>query len=176
MTTQQREQQFVTTGITTTTAPATVVASGSTGTAQTTPAVSTSVEDTVTIGGYKVHPSALATSTQATSASQNLTAMTAAQHAAALAANDDALHSAAVSPSSPSSGGIVSRVMPVGLTALISYIYYVYTFRVCIDYLLHELRRPTQAYIYLGIFNVLTLLFFISYARTIFRNPGSPMK
>lgn len=30
--------------------------------------------------------------------------------------------------------------------------------------------------IYLGVFNVLALLFYVSYARTIFNNPGTPLK
>ncbi|KAF9961152.1 palmitoyltransferase for Vac8p [Mortierella alpina] len=184
MTSLQQDRQLTTTGIatttttTTTTAPAVVMASGTAGGAQAAahPTYSTApTEAPMTIDGYRIHSSALATPL---SASQNLTAMTAAQHAAALAAHDHAGSDGAASRSA-GSGGLpdsVSRLLPVALTALIVYIYNVYTFRVCIDYILHELHRPTQAYIYMGVFNVLTLLFFVSYARTIFRKPGSPLK
>ncbi|KAF9178770.1 palmitoyltransferase for Vac8p [Haplosporangium sp. Z 767] len=147
------------------------------------------VNGELTVGGYKVHASALAAPSMAPSLSQNLTAMTAAQHAAAIAANDT-LHNnhraGATDPSSdPSSSqtsivsvfaDLLSRSLPLALTAVIGYIYYVYTFRVCIDYILHSQHRPIQAGLYLGIFNILALLFFISYARSIFRTPGSPMK
>ncbi|KAF9939078.1 hypothetical protein BGZ67_010047 [Mortierella alpina] len=59
--------------------------------------------------------------------------MTAAQHAAALAAHDHAGTDGAASRSAGSVGlpDSVSRLLPVALSALIVYIYYVYTFRVC---------------------------------------------
>ncbi|KAF9988367.1 hypothetical protein BGZ75_009532 [Mortierella antarctica] len=69
---------------------------------------------------------------------------------------------------------VVSRCLPFLLTAVVAYIYYVYTVRVCIQYLLHFKRNVVQASFYLAIFNVAILLFFVSYALSILRTPGSP--
>ncbi|CAO3569655.1 unnamed protein product [Mortierella alpina] len=69
---------------------------------------------------------------------------------------------------------VVSRCLPFLLTAVVAYIYYVYTVRVCIQYLLHFKRNAVQASLYLAIFNVVILLFFVSYALSILRAPGSP--
>ncbi len=134
MTNLQQDRLLATTGITTTAAaPAAAVVSGTNGGAPSAahPADSTApAQEPMTLDGYKIHSSALATPV---SASQNLTAMTAAQHAATLAANDHAGTDGSASRSAGS--GVlpdsVSRLLPVALSALIVYIYYVYTFRVC---------------------------------------------
>ncbi|KAF9913434.1 palmitoyltransferase for Vac8p [Lobosporangium transversale] len=128
---------------------------------------------TVTVDGYKVHSSALA----------------AAQRAAALAAANDSMAIIASaqgagtnSGSNPSSSlaldvvrDVVQPLMPLGLALVIGYIYYVFSFRVCIDFILHEQRRPLQAGLYLGVINTLSLLFFISYIRCLNCGPGSPL-
>ncbi|KAF9157658.1 palmitoyltransferase pfa5, partial [Mortierella sp. AD010] len=56
---------------------------------------------------------------------------------------------------------IVSKALPFLLSALTIYIYYVYTIQVCI--------------LYLVAFNLLVILYFISYAMSIFCNPGTPL-
>ncbi|KAG0018105.1 hypothetical protein BGZ81_010396 [Podila clonocystis] len=145
---------------------------------------------TVTVADFKVHPSALAsastgaeigtgtgtgTGSQTVAPSQTMTALAAAQHAAALASQD----TQASDEDDPPAGcflDLVSRSLPLLLTAGIVYIYYVYAFRVCLDYILRTQHNETLAYIYLGVFNTLTVLFFVSYARSIFRSPGSPLK
>ncbi|KAF8970733.1 hypothetical protein BGZ46_010418 [Entomortierella lignicola] len=121
----------------------------------------------VTIDGYKVHPSALTASTLSPAPAGNMTAVAAAQRAAALASSDSILignASRAVDNSSSSEGssGIVQEVvkglMPLGLALVMGYIFYVYTFHVCIDHILNVEHRPIQA----GMSNCL--------------GPGSPLK
>ncbi|KAH7032290.1 DHHC palmitoyltransferase-domain-containing protein [Linnemannia elongata] len=166
-----------------------------------TPAIPTATQSTTTttssgavaleIGGYKVHPSALAPNTTMTgSSSSAFTTMTAGQLAATLAANDSLRNNnqdnnntnnndrSGRRSSSDSSffSDLVVRLLPIALGSLVGYIVYVYNFRLCIDYIQHFLNQPIQAGIYLGVFNVLALLFYVSYARTIFNNPGSPLK
>ncbi|KAF9090758.1 palmitoyltransferase pfa5 [Mortierella sp. GBA35] len=68
----------------------------------------------------------------------------------------------------------VSFVLPVLLTALVLYIYYIYVVHVCIDYLLNYQHNTLQARIYLAVFNVLIVLYFVSFALSIFCPPGSP--
>lgn len=91
---------------------------------------------TVTVVDFKVHPSALAGTGTGTgnAGSQarvpSMTALAAAQHAAALASQD----TQASDDDDPPAGcflDLVSRSLPLLLTAGIVYIYYVYTFRVC---------------------------------------------
>ncbi|KAF9198728.1 hypothetical protein BGZ49_000368 [Haplosporangium sp. Z 27] len=139
----------------------------------------------VTIDGYKVHPSALTASTLSPAPAGNMTAVAAAQRAAALASSDSILignASRAVDNSSSSGGssGIVQEVvkglMPLGLALVMGYIFYVYTFRVCIDHILNVEHRPIQAGIYLVVGSTVTLIFFISYIRCIYSGPGSPLK
>ncbi|KAF9395291.1 hypothetical protein CPC16_008774 [Podila verticillata] len=132
---------------------------------------------TVTVVDFKVHPSALAGTGNAGSQARvpSMTALAAAQHAAALASQD----TQASDDDDPPAGcflDLVSRSLPLLLTAGIVYIYYVYTFRVCVDYILRTQHNKTLAYIYLGVFNTFTVLFFVSYYRSIFRSPGSPLK
>ncbi|KAF9364873.1 hypothetical protein BGX34_000100 [Mortierella sp. NVP85] len=114
----------------------------------------------VTLDGYKVHPSAL--SAPRDSSSSNLTAVAAVQRAAALAADD-----ANIDPAEPPSDGspsptasccvsiyslfsclfdcLFQPMMPILFTLIIGYIYYVYTFRVCIDYIIHIQHKLWQA-------------------------------
>ncbi|KAG0093096.1 palmitoyltransferase for Vac8p [Podila epicladia] len=112
----------------------------------------------VTVADFKVHPSALAstgTGSQTMAPSQSMTALAAAQHAAALASQD----TQASDDDDPPAGcflDLVSRSLPLLLTAGIVYIYYVYTFRVCLDYILRIQHNETLAYIYLGVFNTFT--------------------
>ncbi|KAF9313697.1 hypothetical protein BG003_004912 [Podila horticola] len=137
---------------------------------------------TVTVADFKVHPSALAstgtstgTGSQTMAPSHTMTALAAAQHAAALASQD----TQASDDDDPPAGcflDLISRSLPLLLTTGIVYIYYVYTFRVCLDYILRTQHNETLAYVYLGVFNTFTALFFVSYARSIFRSPGSPLK
>ncbi|KAI8602901.1 DHHC palmitoyltransferase-domain-containing protein [Dissophora ornata] len=157
-------------------------------------AITGSVAVGVTMDGYRVHPSALPTSLSTVSSAQNMTAVAAAQHAAALAASDS-IHATngsatqsndsgptSVKPCSPVSfvfgaiRGVLHRLMPLLLVLVIGYIYYVYTFRVCLSYILWTLHRPVQAGVYIGISNTLSLLFLISYIRCIYRGPGSPLE
>ncbi|GJJ71091.1 palmitoyltransferase ZDHHC2/15/20 [Entomortierella parvispora] len=151
------------------------------------------------VGTYKVHPSALvlpSTSTSITSttssSSQPTSALAATQHVAAMAASDSLYYNHTVdqdhgrqqgteetdAPTTCSGKllGFVSQLLPLLLTVVIVYIYYIYTVHVCIGYIWHTLNHKVQAGIYIGILNTLSLLFFISYARTIFRSPGSPLK
>ncbi|KAI7815779.1 DHHC palmitoyltransferase-domain-containing protein [Gamsiella multidivaricata] len=147
----------------------------------------------LTVDGYRIHPSALAT--VAPSSAQNMTAVAAAQRAVALAAGDSTNATtnttAQGSADDPSSTGcssslcfsvynmfwnILQRLMPLGLAVVMGYIYYVYTFRVCIDYILHVQQRIIQAAVYLIVIDTLSAIFFISYIRCIFHGPGSPLK
>ncbi|KAG0303319.1 hypothetical protein BGZ98_006794 [Dissophora globulifera] len=109
---------------------------------------------------YRIHSSALVAPTQQ---SAHTAAVAAVQHAAALAANDHILvgeSDTTPSSTSESSSGCLpcsvsssvdamwdgsQRLMPPVLVALIGYIWYAYTFRVCIDYILHHQHRPIQA-------------------------------
>ncbi|KAG0061159.1 palmitoyltransferase for Vac8p [Linnemannia elongata] len=150
-----------------------------------TPAIPTATQSTTTttssgavaleIGGYKVHPSALAPNTTMTgSSSSAFTTMTAGQLAATLAANDSLRNNnqdnnntnnndrSGRRSSSDSSffSDLVVRLLPIALGSLVGYIVYVYNFRLCIDYIQHFLNQPIQAGIYLGVFNVLALLFY----------------
>ncbi|KAG0080112.1 palmitoyltransferase for Vac8p [Linnemannia elongata] len=150
-----------------------------------TPAIPTATQSTTTttssgavaleIGGYKVHPSALAPNTTITgSSSSAFTTMTAGQLAATLAANDSLRNNnqdnnntnnndrSGRRSSSDSSffSDLVVRLLPIALGSLVGYIVYVYNFRLCIDYIQHFLNQPIQAGIYLGVFNVLALLFY----------------
>ncbi|KAK3806526.1 MAG: DHHC palmitoyltransferase-domain-containing protein [Linnemannia gamsii] len=68
----------------------------------------------------------------------------------------------------------VSVTLPFLLSALVLYIYYIYVVHVCIDHLLNYQHNTLLACIYLVVFNVLIVLFFISYALSIFCQPGSP--
>ncbi|KAF9541576.1 palmitoyltransferase for Vac8p [Mortierella hygrophila] len=176
---------------TTTTAPVTpAIQKATPSTTTTTTASSGAVA--LEIGGYKVHPSALAPNTTITgSSSSAFTTMTTGQLAAALAANDSLRNNnhnnnnntnnndrSGRRNSSDSSfiSDFVVRLLPIALGSLVGYIVYVYNVRLCIDYILHFLNQPVQAGIYLGVFNVFALMFFVSYARTIFNNPGTPLK
>ncbi|KAF9946839.1 hypothetical protein BGZ65_009348, partial [Modicella reniformis] len=110
----------------------------------------------LTMDGYKVHASALATSARAPA--QNMTAVAATQRAAALAA-DDATNLADASasaqdPSSPKASrcsfcGVIwclfQPLMPIGFVVMMGYIYYVYIFLVCFDYIFQVLQKPLQA-------------------------------
>ncbi|KAG0342048.1 palmitoyltransferase for Vac8p [Podila humilis] len=142
---------------------------------------------------FKVHPSALApgsttaisgdpdagTESQTLAPSQTMTALAAAQRAAALASQDNNHQQTSDENHDPSAGcflDLISRSLPLLLTAGIVYIYYVYTFRVCLDYILRIQHNKTLAVVYLSAFNTFTVLFFVSYARSIFRSPGSPLK
>ncbi|KAI8360428.1 hypothetical protein B0O80DRAFT_204041 [Mortierella sp. GBAus27b] len=69
-----------------------------------------------------------------------------------------------------------SRALPFALSALVVYIYYVYVVLVCIDYLLHVKHKILQTCFYIVVFTILILLFFVSYALSIFCAPGSPSK
>ncbi|KAF9404731.1 palmitoyltransferase for Vac8p [Podila epigama] len=102
---------------------------------------------------FKVHPSALAagpastTTTTNEGPSQTMTALAAAQHAAALVSQDTVSHSAQDTQEPPAGLclDLVSRSLPLLLTAGIAYIYYVYTFRVCVAYILRIQHRKTLA-------------------------------
>jgi len=109
------------------------------------------------VGTYKVHPSALAlpsTSTSITSttssSTQSTTALAATQHAAAMAASDSLYYNHTVDQehgrldaaeeteaAATCSGkllGFVSQLLPLLLTMVIVYIYYIYTVHVCSKY------------------------------------------
>ncbi|KAF9926010.1 hypothetical protein FBU30_004303 [Linnemannia zychae] len=175
---------------------ATATAMPSMPTATTTATAATSIPSgavALEIGGYKVHPSALASNAMAGSSSNTFTT-TAGQLAATLAANDSLrnghneinrnnqngnIASHIRADNSSDSGffsDLVVRLLPIALGSLVGYIVYVYNFRLCIDYLLRFLDNPIQAGIYMGVFNLFALLFYISYIRTIFNNPGTPLK
>jgi hypothetical protein len=101
------------------------------------------------VGTYKVHHSALAlpstSTTASTTSTQPTTALAAAQHAAALAASDSLYYSHTVDHhgiaaeedaggTATCSGkvlGLVSQSLPLLLTVVIVYIYYIYTVHVC---------------------------------------------
>ncbi|KAG0245793.1 hypothetical protein BGX31_006083 [Mortierella sp. GBA43] len=139
----------------------------------------------VTTDGFKVHSSALAT--PARGSAQNMSAVAATQRAAALAADDANIDGTEASPDGSLMAScyfslynvfscLFQPLMPFAFTLMMGYIYYVYTFRVCIDYILHVQRRSWQANLYLGGINLLSLLLFISYIRCLSRGPGSPSK
>ncbi|KAG0371649.1 palmitoyltransferase for Vac8p [Mortierella sp. AD032] len=159
----------------TTTATAVVSAMPALATTTTAAATSTSTSSgavALEIGGYKVHPSALAPNTMTGFSSSAFATMTAEQLAATLAANDSLRNSHSENnnnnngnindrsgrrSSSADSGffsNLVVRLLPVVLGSLVGYIVYVYNVRLCIDYILRILNRPVQAGIYLGVFNV----------------------
>ncbi|KAI7828827.1 DHHC palmitoyltransferase-domain-containing protein, partial [Gamsiella multidivaricata] len=54
------------------------------------------------------------------------------------------------------------------------YIYYIYAAHVCVGYLLKIKRDILRASIYLAAFTTFILLFFVSYALSIYCGPGSP--
>ncbi|KAF9164885.1 palmitoyltransferase for Vac8p, partial [Mortierella sp. AD010] len=166
--TSQVERQHSALGSLATTFTATTATTTAATAATTTPSISTLTTHTdfnaglsptsMMVDGYRVHPSALATSPAG-----NMTAVAAAQHAATLAAND-VVNTSSIqenssgvidnpSSSKPSSGIVqetLQRSMPLGLAVVMGYIFYIYTFHVCIDYILHTQHRPIQAGIYIG--------------------------
>ncbi|KAF9126733.1 Palmitoyltransferase zdhhc15 [Mortierella sp. 14UC] len=127
---------------TTATAATAVIPTPSTAAATTTTSGAVALE----IGGYKVHPSALAPNTMTGSSSSTFAAMTAGQLAATLAANDSLRDSnnegnsnnnsndrSGRRSSSAESGfsELVVRLLPVALGSLVGYIFYVYNVRLC---------------------------------------------
>lgn len=136
--------------------PYRTVAPTTTTTTPVTPAIPTATASTtkttssgavaLEIGGYKVHPSALAPNTAITgSSSSAFTTMTAGQLAATLAANDSLRnnnhnnnntnnndHSGRRNSSDSSFiSDLVVRLLPIALGSLVGYIYYVYNVRLC---------------------------------------------
>ncbi|KAI1292720.1 palmitoyltransferase for Vac8p, partial [Mortierella claussenii] len=119
----------------------------------------------VAVEGYKIHSSALAASVASSipsaPSSSNMSALAATQRAAALASNKsnsssgyqtNGSHSVQVAddnePTSSASDivrDVVQPLMPLGLALLMIYIYYVYTFRVCIRGPGSPLKPPHQS-------------------------------
>ncbi|KAF9431439.1 hypothetical protein BGZ76_000310 [Entomortierella beljakovae] len=107
------------------------------------------VSTDITINGYKVHPSALASMSTST---KGMSAVSAAEHVAALATMDS-LHSGGAHGDNRDATGsressdppgilqnVAQRLMPLGLALVMGYIFYIYTFHVCINYIL-QLRH-----------------------------------
>jgi hypothetical protein len=131
---------------TTTTTTTAVAAPAIPTTTATTTTTTSSGAVALEIGGYKVHPSALAPNTTiAGSPSNTFTTMTAGQLAATLAANDSLRNSNnehsnnnTNDPSgrrNTSDSGVISdlvvRMLPIALGSLVGYIVYVYNVRLC---------------------------------------------
>lgn len=98
----------------------------------------------VTVGGYRIHPSALAVPTMV--GTNNITSTSAAEQMAAIAASDQGSRSSqdnthpqtASTKACKRASDLFSRSLPVFLLAIVAYVYYVFVFRVCSKLLLKK--------------------------------------
>ncbi|RIB22855.1 DHHC palmitoyltransferase-domain-containing protein [Gigaspora rosea] len=68
----------------------------------------------------------------------------------------------------------IGRFMPVVVLTLMGYTCYVFVYLICVNKLIKENQRITQAIVYLVFYFLFFSMSIISYLRILFRKPGSP--